>query len=481
MGIENTKTAAELVFFPSPGTGHLLSTVEIAKLLVDRDDRLSITILVMRIPFDNKTSSHTLSERQQQRLKFVNLPQDESTAELLSNRADLLSRFVDWHKPHVRAAVSEIVAGLPESTRLAGFVIDMFCTQMIDVADEFGVPAYVYFTSNASFLGLILHLQKLQDDHNFDVTELEDSDADLAIPTFSNPVPTKILPSVLVEKEGSSKVFLRIAKKLRETKGIMINTFEALEFHAVNTLSGDDKIPPLYPVGPILNLDDGSNEGRNQSEEIMRWLDNLLPSSVVFLCFGSMGSFDETQVMEIATALESSGHRFLWALRRPPPKGKIGIPGDYENPNEVLPEGFLERTAEIGKVIGWAPQVTVLSHPAVGGFVSHCGWNSTLESLWYGVPVVTWPMYAEQQGNAFQMVKEFGLAVEITLDYRKNLKMESNVIVTAAEIEGGIRRLMDGDTSTGIKKKVKEMSRKSRIAVVEGGSSYNSMGRFIED
>ncbi|KAL6976030.1 hydroquinone glucosyltransferase [Sarracenia purpurea var. burkii] len=128
MGTEKTTAAAELVIIPSPGTGHLLSTVEIAKLLVDRDERLSITILVMRFPLDTTTSSHTLSERQQQRLKFVNLPQDESTAELLSNRGDLLSRFVDWHKTHVRAAVSEIVAGFPESTRLAGFVIDMFCT-----------------------------------------------------------------------------------------------------------------------------------------------------------------------------------------------------------------------------------------------------------------------------------------------------------------------------------------------------------------
>ncbi|KAL6976035.1 hydroquinone glucosyltransferase [Sarracenia purpurea var. burkii] len=255
----------------------------------------------------------------------------------------------------------------------------------------------------------------------------------------------------------------------------MINTFEELEFHAVNTLSGDDKIPPLYPVGPVLNLDGGSNEARNhQSEEIMRWLDNQPLSSVVFLCFGSMGTFDEVQVKELATALESSSNPFLWALRRPPPK-------DYEDPNEILPEGFLERTAEIGKVIGWAPQVAVLFHPAVGGFVSHCGWNSTLESLWCGVPVATWPMYAEQQGNAFQMVKEFGLAVEITLDYRKNLMMEGNIIVTAAEIEGGIRRLMNEDTSTGIKKKVKEMSQKSRIAVVKGGSSYNSMRRFIED
>ncbi|GKD92266.1 anthocyanidin 3-O-glucosyltransferase 2-like protein, partial [Tanacetum coccineum] len=143
-------------------------------------------------------------------------------------------------------------------------------------------------------------------------------------------------------------------------------------------------------------------------------------------------------------------------------------------------EGFLERTALIGKVIGWAPQVTILAHHAVGGFVSHCGWNSLLESLWFGVPLATWPIFAEQQINAFEMVVELGLSVEIKLDYRKNSNNPKahTVIVTADEIESGIRRLMkDND----IKTKVKEMSKKSRAAVAEGGSSYASVGCLIQD
>lgn len=125
----------------------------------------------------------------------------------------------------------------------------------------------------------------------------------------------------------------------------------------------------------------------------------------------------------------------------------------------VLPEGFLQRTASIGKVIGWAPQAAVLAHCAVGGFVSHCGWNSLLESLWFGVPVATWPIYAEQQMNAFGMVVEMGLAVEIKLDYKKDLFDGKSNIVTAEEIESGIRRLMEDDD---VREKIKEMGKRAK-------------------
>ncbi|KAF5950262.1 hypothetical protein HYC85_012255 [Camellia sinensis] len=476
---------AQLVFIPSPAIGHLASTVEMAKLLVGRDDRLSITVLIMKLPFDNKgTTTQSLSS---DRIRFLDLFHDtSSTADPNSKTPDsLFYDYIENHKTSVRDVVSEIVSKSESESetectpRLAGFVIDMFCTCMIDVANEFGVPTYVFFTSSAGFLGLMFHI----DTHQQDITELKDSDAELNVPAYANPVPAKVLPSVLFDKEVGFTMFLNITKRCRETEGLIVNTFTELELHALKSLQDDHTIPKIYPVGPVLNLKGGSpNEAQNSQSEadIMRWLDDQDPSSVVFLCFGSMGSFDGDQVKEIARALESCGHRFLWSLRQPPPKGKIGLPKEYENPTDVLPEGFLDRTAVIGKVIGWAPQVAVLSHRAVGGFVSHCGWNSTLESLWCGVPVATWPMYAEQQMNAFQLVREFGMAVEIKMDYRKDFGMkEMPVMVTAEEISSGIRQLMDG--SDEMKHKVKKMSEKSRVAVTEGGSSYNSLGCFIED
>jgi len=279
-------------------------------------------------------------------------------------------------------------------------------------------------------------------------------------------------------------MLMGIAKRFRESKGIIVNTFEELESNAVRFLTEDDKIPPVYPVGPVIHLVKEDNEEEEEAMKIIRWLDNQPPASVVFLCFGSMGSFEGDQLTEIAQALEQSGHRFLWSVRRPPPLGKREIPGEYQDLNQVLPKGFLERTTEVGRVIGWAPQVAVLSHKAVGGFMSHCGWNSILESLWCGVPVAVWPMYAEQPANAFQLVRELGLAVEIKLDYQKDFgSANANVLVTAEEIEIGIQKLMVSGNEYGedIKKRVKKVSEKSKVALVEGGSSYNYTGLLIED
>ncbi|KAH7844674.1 hypothetical protein Vadar_030469 [Vaccinium darrowii] len=486
--------AAELVFIPSPGMGHLVSTVEMAKQLIGRDHRLSITVLIMKIPLFDKakigssTQSLLLTDAED-RLKFVYLPLEDEAAmgELRSkNPSNFVSEFVNMNKKHVRDHVTNMMSTeSSKSSRLAGFVVDMFCTSMIGVAAEFGLPTYVFFTSNCAFLGFMFHLETLKQVHNQDVTELKDSDAELEVPTFMNPVPAKVLPSVAMDKEAGFTLVVNTAKSLRETKGIMVNSFEELESYAVKSLVADNTVPPIYPVGPVLHLFKDTNEEEEEEIEIKRWLDDQPPSSVVFLCFGSMGSFDGDQVREIAQALEQSGHRFLWSVRQPPPKGNVEMPSDYQDLNQVLPEGFLERTSNIGKVIGWAPQVAVLTHKAVGGFVSHCGWNSTLESLWCGVPMATWPIYAEQQMNAFQLVRELGLAVEIKMDYRKDFRIDSSKVklVTGDEIENGIRKLMKNDDkhNEGIRQRVNEMSEKSKTVVKQGGSSYNSIGRFIED
>ncbi|XP_063945835.1 anthocyanidin 3-O-glucosyltransferase 6 [Daucus carota subsp. sativus] len=469
-------TRAEVIFIPAPGVGHLGSTVEVSKLLVSRDDRISITIMIMNPSSDSTIVAFTqnLKKEALDRIAFVDIPApDETTMAGLMSKGHLnfLMSFIECQKVQVRDMVASIMSR-SQSFKLAGFVIDMFCTPMIDVANEFNVPSYVFFTSAAASLGVMLYIQSLKDNENLEINDL---DVELSIPSFSKPVPAKVLPSVMLSKDGSDMI-ASIARRLRETKAIVVNTVLELEAHSVKSLGDDENTPAIYHVGPIIKLTDGESTSR---ETIKGWLDSQPPSSVVFLCFGSMGSFDPEQVTEIACALELSGQRFLWSLRSPSQeKETMALPKDYENYNGVLPEGFLERTAEIGKVIGWAPQVTVLSHPSVGGFVSHCGWNSTLESIWFGVPMAAWPLYAEQQLNAFKLVKELGFAVEIKMDYKKN-DVGPTVLVKAEEIVRGIRCLMDEECE--MRKKVKEMKDICRKAIAEGGSSYNSAGQFIED
>ncbi|XP_027090655.1 anthocyanidin 3-O-glucosyltransferase 2-like [Coffea eugenioides] len=461
---------AELIFIPLPAIGHLVSMVQFAKLLVSCSEEFSINLLLFKLPFDAKFNSYiqSLYTQTTRDIQFIQLPDPQ-----LSSQPDdplaIQSALIDSNKPHVRDFVAHLKHS--GSSKLVGLVVDLMCTSMIDIAKEFEIHAYVFYPCAAAILGLSILVQGLVDD-NQDTSKYKDSDHELSVSTYINPVPAKLIPESIFDEEG---INLKIAKRvIAETKGIMVNTFLELELYAIKALTSNPKIPPIYQVGPLIN-DAGISSNQEEIEPIIRWLDDQPTSSVIFFCFGSFGSFDSDQVKEIACAIELSGCRFLWSLRRPPPKGRLEYPSEYENLNEVLPEGFLKRIADTGKVIGWAPQAQVLAHTAVGGFVTHCGWNSVLESVWFGVPMAVWPMYAEQHMNAFFAVKDLGIAVEIKMDYMKN---SSQVMVKAAEIEKGIRQLMEPEGK--IRKRVRELKEKARTSLIKGGSSYISLESLLQ-
>ncbi|KAG7620556.1 UDP-glucuronosyl/UDP-glucosyltransferase [Arabidopsis suecica] len=439
----------ELVFIPLPGIGHLRPTVKLAKQLIGSDDHDRLHYESISVAKQPPTSDP-----------------DPLPAQV----------YIEKQKTKVRDAVA---ARIVDPTRkLAGFVVDMFCSSMIDVANEFGVPCYMVYTSNATFLGTMLHVQQMYDQKKYDVSELENSVTELEFPSLTRPYPVKCLPHILTSKEWLP-LSLAQARRFRKTKGILVNTVAELEPHALKmfNINGDD-LPRVYPVGPVLHLENGNDDDEKQSE-ILRWLDEQPSKSVVFLCFGSLGGFTEEQTRETAVALDRSGQRFRWCLRHASPNIKTDRPRDYTNLEEVLPEGFLERTLDRGKVIGWAPQVAVLEKPAIGGFVTHCGWNSILESLWFGVQMVTWPLYAEQKVNAFEMVEELGLAVEIRKYLKGDLFAGEMETVTAEDIERAIRRVMEQDSD--VRNNVKEMAEKCHLALMDGGSSKAALEKFIQD
>ena len=248
---------AELVFIPVPGVGHLVSTVEFAKLLVAQDHRLSISVLIIKLSgYDSSAYLPSLASSISERIKFIELPDNHTNPSDLKRPAYFLSSFFENLKPLVRNVVKNLVesgSARPDSPRLSGFVVDMFCTAMIDVADEFGVPSYVYFTSGAGFFGLMTHLQSLSDEQNKDITGYNDEpDAEIIVPGFANPVPAKVLPGVVLDKEGSPLILSQF-RKMRKTRGVLVNTFVELESNMIQFLS-QGEFPPIYPVGPILNL-----------------------------------------------------------------------------------------------------------------------------------------------------------------------------------------------------------------------------------
>ncbi|XP_019169712.1 PREDICTED: anthocyanidin 3-O-glucosyltransferase 2-like [Ipomoea nil] len=465
---------AKVVFVSTPTIGNLVPVVEFSKLLSHQNQNLSVTVLLINMPQRPLIQSYIDSLASDGNLEFLSLPAAEPPSPD-QNRSTIsfLSIWIENHEPHVRRALTKLKSD--DDVRIAGFFVDMFCTSFIDVAEELDIPCYLYFASPASFLSFMLHIPTL-DAQVPKNSEFGDAAKEYVIPGFENPVPVESFPPFMSKRhEDTYLPFLQHAKRYRETRGVVVNTFKELESYCLGSMFGGNDVGPVYPIGPVVDRE-GPARWHPDSwnhELVMKWLDNQLSSSVVFLTTGSMGSLNPAQIREIATGLERAGYRFLWSIREPP-KSKLDLPNDYTDLDHVLPPGFSDRTKGKGMVCGWVPQVTILAHKAIGGFVSHCGWNSILEALCHGVPIGTWPIYAEQHLNAFQMVKELGLAVEITFDYKDGI-----TLVSAEDVERGVRKLMDGDDE--VREKVKEYSEMCKRVWMKNGSSAVSLGKLIED
>ncbi|GAB2228393.1 hypothetical protein Droror1_Dr00010231 [Drosera rotundifolia] len=457
---------SELILIPSPGAGHIVSFLQLARQLVERDDRFTITILIIKLPFDPPKSTGEDAATSSS-IRYITLPDVEPPPieVLMESWEKYNSDLIKSHWSNVQDVILKFLQS--SSASLAGVIADLFCSPFIDLANELHVSSYLFFTSGAAFLSYILHMPSHFDDFGHVIRE---SDPESIITGFKNPYPSNLTPPFML-KEAGYTTFFNHARRILHAKGILINTFAELESYALGSFLGDGT-PPVYTIGPILDLQGKAHGSLNSDrhDRIMGWLNRQPESSVVFLCFGSLGSMGMLQMMEVAIGLHLSGASFLWAVRKPPTEYM------EEELQEILPAEFM-KLLEAGKgiICGWAPQAQVLAHNAIAGFVSHCGWNSIMESLWFGRPLVTWPMYAEQRANAFQLVKEMELAVELSLDYDN----EGGKIVEADKVERAIRCLME--QVNDLRKRAKEAADQGRRALMEGGSSFISLGSFIRD
>ncbi|KAF2319680.1 hypothetical protein GH714_017988 [Hevea brasiliensis] len=256
----------------------------------------------------------------------------------------------------------------------------------------------------------------------------------------------------------------------------LVNTFELLEVRALKAISDglcipNSNTPPVYCIGPLIMT-------KNQTDgvtECLTWLDSQPSQSVIFLCFGSLGLFSKEQLREIAIGLERSGQRFLWVVRNPPSNSQRLAISAQPDPdlNSLLPDGFLDRTKERGLVVKlWAPQVAVLNHNSVGGFVTHCGWNSVLEAVCAGVPMVAWPLYAEQRINRVLLVEEMKVALP--------MNESENGYVTALEVEKRVIELMESESGKSVRERTIAMKNAAKEALSEGGSSFVGLSRLAE-
>lgn len=441
---------------------HLNSMLVLAKFISKHHPSVAVTIL-SSAPDSAAASVAAVPSVTYRRLPAAALPPN-----LTTNPVELFFEIPSLNNPNLHDALQEI----SKDSRIRAFVIDFFCNSAFEVSTGLGIPTYFYVSSGTFGLCAFLYFPTIDETIPQDIGDLNDFiEFPGCPPIFSSDLPR----GMFFRKSNTYKHFLSTANNMRKSAGIVVNAFDALEFRAKEALSSglcvpNAPTPPVYLIGPLVGESSTKNGGAEH--ECLRWLDSQPSKSVVFLCFGRRGLFSAEQLKEMALGLENSGHRFLWSVRNPP--GKRGSsPADDPDLDELLPEGFLERTKDRGFVIKtWAPQKDVLSHDSVAGFVTHCGRSSILEAVSFGVPMIGWPMYAEQRMNRVFMVEEMKVALP--------LEEAADGFVTAVELEKRVRELMDSKTGRAVRHRVAEMRKAAEVAVRENGSSLVALQKFIE-
>ncbi|KAK2657272.1 hypothetical protein Ddye_010324 [Dipteronia dyeriana] len=223
-----------------------------------------------------------------------------------------------------------------------------------------------------------------------------------------------------------------------------------------------------------------------QRSHVLDWLDLQRTETVVYVSFGSGGTLSAKQTIELAYGLELSQQRFVWVVRPPVENDASGsyltIGNDDRGGNiisDYLPDGFLSRTHNVGLVVPtWASQTEILGHASVGGCISNCGWNSSMESIVNGVPMVAWPFYADQKMNATMLTEEFGVAVRLKVS---SSSIDGGGVVGREEIKTMVRRIMVDKEGDSIRTRVKELKHSAHEALSEGGTSYCSLSQVAKD
>ncbi|KAL7203855.1 hypothetical protein ACSBR2_017000 [Camellia fascicularis] len=422
-----------VALLPSPGMGHLIPSIEFAKQLVHHH-HFSATILIPSAA-PPTTAQKTALQKLPKTIHHIFLPPVQLPNDPLSVASQIFLT-VTLSLPSIK----HTLASLSTSTRLVSLIVDPFSIDAIDVAKELGALPYLFFPSAAMSLLLCLHLPKIDETLTGEYGDLSEP---IQLPGCV-PVHGRDLPNPLQDRSNKAyKGLIESLKRYGLAEGIIVNTFVDMEEGAIKALSVDEPgKPPVYPPS----------------------------ESVVFVSFGSVGTLSHDQLNELALGLELSGERFLWVVRSPSDNASVSSfnAHNQNDPLSLLPKGFLERTQGRGLVVpSWAPQIEVLSHRATGGFLTHCGWNSTLESTVHGVPLIAWPLFAEQKMNAVMLTE--GLKVAL------RPKGHELGLVGREEIAEVVKSLLEGEDGKKVRRRMEGLKDAAAKVLSGEGSSAKSL------
>ncbi|KAJ3679760.1 hypothetical protein LUZ60_017771 [Juncus effusus] len=461
------------VIVPLVAQGHMIPMVDMACLLAERGVRVSYITTpanVARIkPLVRQENESSIS------IQFVELPfpsaqyglpEGVESIEFLS-KENGLSFFRAVYS--LAEALEHFLGNLDRQPDC--IITDMGNPWTGPVARKFGIPRVLYHGPSCFYISSI---------HSLEINKVYDRTSNMlelvVVPDFPVEVITnKAQTPGFFNNPGLEEIRKKILEEELNVDSMLINTFDELEGQFIEHYENVIR-KRVWAIGPMCLCNKSVKmkanrgmEGDVNLSQVLTWLERRNVGSVLYVNFGSLVYVNALQLIELGSGLEASKKPFVWVIKK-----KEMIP----QVKEWLSGGFEERTRDRGLILtGWVPQMVVLSHRAVGGFITHCGWNSILEAICMGVPMITWPYFQDQFVNEKLVVDV--LKIGISLGVKMPNYYSDSVLVRKDDVKIKVSALMDEEEGKETRARVESFAKKAKKAMENGGSSYVNITDMI--
>ncbi|XP_060173762.1 mogroside IE synthase-like [Lycium barbarum] len=445
--MEEITNKAHVLVLPYPIQGHINPMVQFSKRLASR----GVKVTLVTIDYVSKNMPKEFGS-----IKIESIPHDDDPPQSVD-------KSLEWLLALLSKSLGAIVEKLSDSEYpVKVLVYDSIIPRPIDLAHQLGLKGAAFFTQSCSLSAIYYHM-----DPETSKVPLDGSVVTLpSLPLLEK----EDLPSFIYESDlypSLTRIIFSQNIHFKKADWLFFNTCDVLEKEVIDWLRTQYPIKTVGPTIPSMYLDKRLKEDKEyglslfkpNSETCVKWLDSREIGSVVYVAFGSLASLGEQQMEELAWGLMTSNFHFLWVVRT-----------SEEN---KLPNEFMLKLSERGLIVNWCPQLDVLVHQSVGCFFTHCGWNSTLEALCLGVPMVAMPQWSDQPTNAKFISDVWQTGIRV--------KAGEDGVVNRDEIASSIREVMEEEKGIMLKENAIKWKQLAKAAIDEGGSSDKNIEEFLSN
>ncbi|CAN7114737.1 unnamed protein product [Brassica rapa subsp. narinosa] len=437
-----------IVLVPVPAQGHVTPIMQLGKALHSK----GFSITVIQTQYNRVSSSQDFSDFQ-----FLTIPGTLTDSDLQSLGAlRFLMKLNQICEASFKHCFGQLLQEQVSRDDIACVIYDEYMYFSAAAFKEFQLPSVIFSTTNATAFVCRSVLSKVNADKF--LIDMKDPEVQNSLFPGLHPLRYKDLPTSAFGTLEDSISLYSEAVNTRTASAVIFNSASCLESSSLLRLQRELQVP-VYPIGPLHIAASAPSSLLEEDRSCIEWLNKQEPTSVVYISLGSLGLMENKDMLEMARGLSNSNQPFLWVIR------PGSVPGSEWT--ESLPEEFSKLVSERGYIVKWAPQMEVLRHHAVGGFWSHCGWNSTLESIGEGVPMICRPITGDQKVNARYLESVWRIGIRLEGELEKET------------VERVVNRLIVGEEGADMRKRAIDLKEKLEASVRSGGSSCSSLDNFV--